>query len=1139
MRLADNGRACHPKIRRSSLRHYVLDEASAASASSGEARDVVRGKTADVIGTGTAPPVCDAPTPRARRWSSSLTECLAETDADDELVAALQGDCCIGVLFRVTSLTPWSSGNIELCCVSGPSDDASANTNFVRALRIRSTGELGYFWEHSTGTNVGTTNFGNYLIDPFKWTYAVLRIRDATGVGPGGTVSVSLCVNGVQVDEDTLITNTSGGADAVLRIGHSLNADGTTVEGVGNVDIAGVYIWGEALTDEEIQEDFRRIQRLGFFTRLDASVVVTDTAGAEHDLCDLEGNDFVDSIEIDDDIDNATMNAKVTLRREVGQLSLAALVTESKLNLEDKGDPTSYVDSLVREDAPIEVFVARVPLGISANAGELRLLGSIFKGQIDEVDDASGDGQVVVDARDDGGRLLNTYEEEEVEYGADPAVAVEGEMQYILNDNDNSTGNNSVTGLTARSGSYAPITLYTPVSPGWAVLPWQQRREPVLSSLRTLAGQIAWDCRYRYDQNPSQRAWRLTFFEPDRSKVATDVVISPDDVIDVRSLKRSTFGRRTVWRVIYPSSETSLPTAPTPPAGHAVRRGWYNVDGLDQRMVAYVEVEATAMHSAGRQRQFAEVQEEQTTQIDTIDEAYAMAIGLLLDTEDPGIAKEVEVPALADLLELNDMCYFRRLRELFTSPQTLATRNLRHTIGDKSTTTVQLRGKPAAGFKRWLRLESRNGRPGIVDPTQALTDTTTGNLLSRFRGILDRSSMFLGGKFLQIRNSDFSQYSAGLANPPDGWSMKTGAWDTDATVVSSASLTGGKALKLISSTAEVRSDFIPVTGDFDTPFSFEAIWQFPAGSSPGATTKRLELAVEWYTAAKSLISTSVIRVGGTAYPPSQFPDVTAAAATWYSSRVDGISPPAAGTARFARLVLRPDTDGTHSMLAQGIFVDLVTAYRTAREAKTFLLNNWTITGGSTGAAAWYNINLRSVGASPVYDSHDWGHNQFTYSGGSDIIPREDGTNETLGATFRGAGFYCKEPGTYLITAQVTLLWNSTGTPPTPTARLVKNATYTSSSNQLNTGGTPIAQAVGSTWDTLTNYNSGSSVAGFTNAQVSTVCITTRVTLARGDRVTFEFQRGTSGGQNITPVTATEIANYQQLTWWAVRMNMAE
>jgi hypothetical protein len=1084
LRLPDNGRACHPKIRASSVRHYTLDEPGHATP---PACSVTGTELAPIEAT--LPAVVRGCTPRARRCFASLGDALAETVADPALNEAVRGDCTIGVLFRVHTAP---LGESTLWALSGHANDtAGDDENYLASLIVLGTGKLRLAHEHGDpGTNV-VVNFAEATIRPFMWTYAVIRRSGVTGPGPAGTVDIDLIINGAGTDSAPGTVNASDGGDSLLRLNHELAGSGDPAS-VGNVDLGGFYVWSEALTDAEIADDARRIRQLAFYARADLAVRLTDLDGATHELTNLDGVDFVSTVEISNELDQPTVTADITLLREQEALSLASLRTDTKLNLSDPLDLTSY-RPLILEGAAIEILAARVPLGIRARAGELE---SLFSGHIDDIDE--GGERTQLHCRDLGGRLIDTFIEEEVDYGdAAGLVDVEVEMQKLLDDNDNDTGNDSVAGLVARNGAYDPVTLYVPDSPGWAITEWRQRREPVLSALRALAGQVAWECRYQWVQDPFAPGWRLSFYEPDRARIDVDCVLTADDILDVRQLSRSLLGMRNVVRVIYPSAETVQPSIPALPAGIVGRQGWHSVDGEGQRLNAYVELESTTSIDVCGRRLFMEVVEEGASQVSTISEAFAFALGMLLDLSGLNVAKSVEVP-LTPEMELNDVVRFESSPLLFTAPQTLAVRKIGHSFSERATTTVELRGKPAVGFKRWLRLEARpgQGRPGVTDPRDALTDTRLGHLVQFFRNVFDRSSLLTGGKFVQVKNSDFSSFASGLGSPPDGWNLGGSAvWGTDVDVDVATHLSGGKAVRFTSAAGELVSDPIAVAGDPTVPYSVEVKWQ-----RVGAGSYVPLVEVEWLDADRvPLVTTTTLQPGAGFVRMPNFDAVSTAADVWFQSRADGVTPDPdvsalVSSARFVRLRVRPQSGGTFTP----IIVDDVAFYRTARELVSYAeVISYNTPVGST--SSWHAIRFGTPTV-PSNDPAQYDLGKQCFQSGSTpfaatTIPS---TGEALGTGF-GSGFYAREDMTVLVTATVTIE-SATGAGTTTALRLVKNATY--DSNHENSGGTVLAGSQQSTLVASANLGN----AAITANAAAIMTLSNRVRLKRGDRLTVEFYR---------------------------------
>lgn len=836
MRLGDTERAVHAKMRTSSIKHWLMDETVV-----GPLVDRVTGLQAtQAAGTGMG--IISACAGKARRFLG--VSLFQEAAANAYFNTQMRGNSTVSVLLRLTA-TP--SATMVFLTLGG-SSELSTNNEII-TVGCSSGGGLFIRWEHSAGTDVQIATFP-YVLPLYKWTSLHVRRSAVTGDGPAGTCTMELFVNGQSMTfttANTGLTNTSDGSLSTWKVGGS--ASGELCSGV---DVAGAYAWAEALQEEEIWEDVRRLYLLPFFSRVDMKLdLETQSAGVMQDMTDVQGMDFVEKVEITDEIDQPCTTANITLLREQEGLSLASLKTDTKLNLTDAFNPLSY-SPFLNPSRLVEVWAARVPLGIRASG---RDWSSAFRGVVDEIDESSDEG-VVLHCRDLGGLLVDAFIEEIIVYGDTAGLPVQAEMQWILNDNDNLQTNNSlqtggggdathetnnnvtnnppgITDMSPRLGSYAPITLFTPVSPGWSVKKWKQRREGIMPAGRTLAGQIGWEWRYRFDQNPEQNQWRLTFYNPQRERKDEDVIITLDDVLEITQFSRSALGIRDVVRVIYPSSETLAPTVPTSidgvslaAAGYTVTTGWNNVDGEGNRMTAYIEIASgTALAFYGR-RWFCEFAEASSSQIDTINEAALMAFGALRDLEEAQLDKGVRIPCMWEA-ELNDMVKFAPNAFLFTAPQRLALRQVTHTFADQATTSLQLRGKPSVGVKRWLRLETRagNARPGVVRPQDANADEQQGSLLQSMRNLLDRTGAFRGGKFLQVRNPEFQGFANGLRQPPDGWSVRFSTWNTDMVASTGLQLSGGKAVQWLTAFGRLVSNPVPISGSRFIPYSFEAKWQ--------------------------------------------------------------------------------------------------------------------------------------------------------------------------------------------------------------------------------------------------------------------------------------------------------------------------
>jgi hypothetical protein len=1097
MRLSDTGRSAHPSIRANTLRHYPLDEAGL-----GSALDHARGATAAVVGASAGPFSVESPTGTGRRFSDTVAAGLTEGSTDAELQAAALGDWTASVLIRLTA-SP--SGTDYAWTISGDGSSELAANNYLASLRILTDRRMGVLWEHSAGTDVASETT-TYKLPLYKWTLVTVVKSATTGPGPGGTCTVTWYVNGYEVETTPGVVNASDGSSAVLRLGNNL---ATVPDRFPQADIDCFQFHQGVLDVDSIREDVRRLYLLPFHARTDAKVLTEDSTGVMRDLTNHNGLDWVDSVETVDEIDQACSTATIRLLREQGSRSLAGFRTDTINNLTDAQDVSSFAQ-LITEGRDVEVFTARLPLGLVATA---RDWVSAFKGAIDDIEEASGEA-VVLNCRDQGGRLVDTYIEETITYGApDPGSAVEGEMQFILDDNDNVLG---PTSTVARTGSYAPLTLYTPTSPSWAVLEWKQRREGVLAALRTLAGQIGWECRYRWDPNPSAPQWRLTFYDPDRDRLDADVLFKADDILEVTQFARSILGIRNVVRVVYPSSETAAPAVPALPAGYTGRSGWNDLDGEGARMTAYVEVQSDDSITLYGQRLFMEIAESSSSQIDSMAEAFRMAYGALRDLEVAQLDKGITLPCMPEM-ELNDFVLFAPNAQLFSGTQRLAVKRLTHTIGDTCTTQVQLRGKPSVGWKRWLRLETRagNGRPGVVSPDDANADLAQGDLLKVVRNILDRTSYLKGGKFLQVRNGSFQGFANGKQHPPDAWAMRAGTWITDAEADTTDNNSGNIAVRLKTVTAQLETDLIPCQADHNTPYSVQLTWKRGAVS-----TYYPRVDVEFYDVNKVLLA-GTLTLEPAGFRPC-FETVPNTSGVWFTSRADGVRPPSAGTARFIRLVVRGSLTGVFTPL----WIDDVALYRTARELKSYYDTN--VMGSLTPVDQWFPVRWvtqpypLTVLEHSVTHSNDWGNNHFQSGTGATAlglatVPLTGETvldNSGASVSNAGWGFYAREDGLYHIQATVIAVSPSNAVGQYMPVRIVKNATYNAVANQwYNTGGLVLFQGNAQQLEPKGVFgNAALNASAFLRATIMNM--QTTVNLKKGERITVEWYRHNFGGISI-------------------------
>lgn len=424
-------------------------------------------------------------------------------------------------------------------------------------------------------------------------------------------------------------------------------------------------------------------------------VLVKDTAGTWRDLTDLEGFNWIRSIERARGAEMQVATATIRLVRSHYHLSLAPLMQASKLNI--VGGSYSPLVKAMRE---VKIETASLPRGVEVSSGDWL---PTFHGYMGDPDWATG--ELVVPCYDLGWKLQRRMIRVERDYSDSTGVAVETVMQQILDDN-----------LGA-----GVVTLYTPVSPGWMIKAFTQKKEPILDALTTLARQIGWEIKYRYDSGTN--SYRLTFYEPPRSKVSVDWELGPSTYLDVKRLATNSLDVRNYIEVVY--SDRADPDAAGVPKRKTVTA--QDSDSIEEFDEVYMGIAEAA-----------------SSQIDTETEAQAMADAALADLKDPVIEQEVEAHLLPHLEE-GDLITFKANGKHYDTDQTLAVTSLRDVEGPvepdgrtQMRTYIGVRGKPSGNRAAWLEMEAR---PGVAPaprfaappaPANVIAATTVGGAAVKF-----------------------------------------------------------------------------------------------------------------------------------------------------------------------------------------------------------------------------------------------------------------------------------------------------------------------------------------------------------------------------------------------------------------------
>lgn len=247
-------------------------------------------------------------------------------------------------------------------------------------------------------------------------------------------------------------------------------------------------------------------------------------------------------------------------------------------------------------------------------------------------------------------------------------LALETLIQQVLNDNS--------------LGSL--VTLQTPVSPAWQVKPYLQQRESVMDAIAAMVAQLGWWVRFEWSAGLGK--YELTLAQPDRTSVTVHKVLDQAEEETCDDLGLAVWDIRNVVRVIYGDSSSRDPT------------------GAPTRITREVSDSASITKYG---RRFMEIAEDDASNIDTAPEADRMANAALADLKEPLIGTSYGFPC-DFYLELGDRITLPADSLRFTSAQTLAVGSLRHQFkAESATTSVTLRGQPAAHQSGWLQLDGR------------------------------------------------------------------------------------------------------------------------------------------------------------------------------------------------------------------------------------------------------------------------------------------------------------------------------------------------------------------------------------------------------------------------------------------------
>jgi hypothetical protein len=841
MRIFTHSRGVPPKLRTSTFRAFMPDKNWSAT---GNLEDIIDHNfylhgTDNNASTATSPTMdlMDCPVSGAREING--TNYFAANSAVASDATNMLGEVTIQLWVYVSSVQerdyPWVFG------YSKNADDGSpatvlANNQLLGVGFLTSSSSPTTFrilWEYdSSGNNVLLNSSQNTPLD--QWFHlAVVRYDDPDNAGK---MAAKIYVNGCQTrdasgDLEFFTDNEPplGGTDSRWAIGGLYDFDEDTIRFTGAV--GPVFAYSEALTDADIQEDYRR--GLGWATnnRVHMKVLVEDNFGNMQDLSAVPSPDggtvdMLQGVRIDDSIDKRVTTATVNIFRDHGRVNLSPLMSESFLNRASAGstlasrtyptkNETSYTaptetspTTFLNIGRAIKVQMSRMPYGLEPDeVTSLSVTGSdwydLVDGYVDVVD--FGKDVISINVRDKGGLLADAFIESD-----DP----ESTERFVA---DNTALNTAIQNIvtnnwTSPFGASAP-TLYEPTGANWLLSEGQIARDLVLSAINKLSSQIAWMVRYKWDKGfgAGRQDFRLTLHEPDRDKILSDSFISTKDYVNISKLSLDISGVRNVVKVAYygPAFPTTLP---------------YTASNITIRpsTLANVQNAITASDASSETkygRRYMEIQEDKSSLIDTGTEANRMAAGILNDLKEPLAHSSLNGKDLVEV-ELNDMLNIEANNQSFDSDQNYAVSTLNMDVKDGFVNvSFGLRGTPSSGSKRHISMQ-RTSNTGPMAPFSAIDgDRPTLSAIEQHNRPLASLAAF-GGQDPSLANQFFEMWRGGVndsLSEPIGWGTSSGTWGTGGDIYVKAigsgavpGQTGSFLIDISSISGAINSDMFPV-----------------------------------------------------------------------------------------------------------------------------------------------------------------------------------------------------------------------------------------------------------------------------------------------------------------------------------------
>lgn len=434
-------------------------------------------------------------------------------------------------------------------------------------------------------------------------------------------------------------------------------------------------------------------------TRTTMRVLVEDGDGNYRDLRSIFGADYLLSAKVGDSVDQQAILATVRLRSRVGDLSVSPLA-ENRINLLLSDGNT--IMPLITKGRGIRIEALTLAQNSNVEPTSLEwAAGRIFTGIVDTC--AFGSDPVEITARDEFCSILQDRWIESDNAQVD-GVPADGNPNYLMGSDTGTLMGVVMNALIAEWADAFTSVYEPPTATSFVLLEYIPAIGPVMDELQRLADQIGWTIKTEWDDGTS--AFRLTLRNPTRSKTTPDIIY--DGLNQVRSyedLSDDITSIRNVVSIIYRDEAASAP----------------------DRLVKRVVERSNAASITAFGRRWMQVQEADTSNIDTQAEAEAMADAILSDLSQSAIAGQIVVSY--DLrVQLHDLIRCTPDNDRFDANLDLFVTGYTHSFNENgdATTSLQLQGAPASGVVRHLDdMFARPGGPEIVSGLRPLSSAPT------------------------------------------------------------------------------------------------------------------------------------------------------------------------------------------------------------------------------------------------------------------------------------------------------------------------------------------------------------------------------------------------------------------------------